>query len=220
MPQYAYIDESGTMNHQCVMSVAMVMLQGANSAQRLHDQIMTTLNPDHIRVVNRLKKNRMPLPSLHFADMTLEQKRAVAKRLARANVTVFTAHIRHEQVKSHTERFFTYKELVKACVRNALETNVELVIGIAKQGGWQKYEQDFCAELREIPEEFARSGNFRKAEFQLLSATKPGVQLADFYVGAVREFAMDDSATALFDLIREQVIVSEFHNLQSIKTTR
>ena len=64
----------------------------------------------------------------------------------------------------------------------------EMVIAIGTQGGWQGYEREFCRELRLIPEEFTRNGNFRKAEFVLLPAVKQGIQIADFYVGAIREF--------------------------------
>lgn len=220
MPHHAYIDESGTMDHQGVMSVAMVILEGANSAQRLHDHVMTALNPKYIQLVKQLKKERKPLPGLHYADMTSEHKRIVAGRLSQAKVTVLTAHHRHQGDKSHTERFSIYGELIKICVRSAFETHKELIVGVAKQGGWQKYERDFCTSLRVLPEESTKQGNFRKAEFMLLSAARPGIQLADFYVGAVRDFTMDESMTVPFDLISEQVITREIHALEVVESER
>lgn len=206
------------MDHQGVMSVAMVILEGANSAQRLHDHVMTALNPKYSQLVKQLKKDRKPLPGLHYADMSAEYKRIVAGRLSEAKVTVLTAHHRHQSDKSHSERFSIYGELIKTCVRTAFETHGELIVGVAKQGGWQKYEQDFCASLRLLPDEFTKQGNYRKAEFKLLSAAKPGIQLADFYVGAVREFTMDESVTVPFDLIREQVISREFQALEVVES--
>lgn len=223
MPHHAYIDESGTMDHQGVMSVAMIILEGAHSAQRLHDHVMTALNPKYIQLVKRLKKERKPaheMPYLHFADMSVEQKRTVGARLADAKVTVFTAHHRHRGDKAHPERFEIYTELVKICVRRAFENHKELVIAIAKQGGWQKYERHFCAGLRALPEEFTQRGIYRRAEFELLSAVKPGIQLADFYVGAVREFTMDDSAVMPFDLVREQIISHEIYALEPVESER
>lgn len=208
------------MDHQGVMSVAMVVLEGANSAQKLHDHVMKDLNPKYIQLLKQLKKEHKRLPSLHFADMTVEQKLVIGGRLAASNVTVLTAHHRHQGDKSHTERFAIYGELIKICVRKAFENHKELVIGVAKQGGWQKYEQDFCATLRLIPEDFIKQGHFRKAEFDLLSAAKAGIQLADFYVGAVRDYIMDESATVPFDLVREQVICREFYALETVESER
>lgn len=208
------------MDTQGVMSVAMVILEGANSAQRLHDHVMTALNPKYIQLLKQLKKDRKPLPTLHYADMMGDHRRIVAGRLAEANVTVLTAHHRHQGEKTHAERFSVYGELVKICVRSAFETHKELIVGVAKQGGWQKYEQGFCAELRLLPEEFTKQGNYRKADFELLSAARPGIQLADFYVGAVRDFTMNESLTVPFDLIQEQVLTRAFHVLEVVESER
>jgi hypothetical protein len=153
-------------------------------------------------------------------DGLLEHKGIVAGRLAESKVTVRTAHHRHQGEKSHAERFSIYSELIKTCVRSALETHKELIVGVAKQGGWQQYEQEFCASLRLLPEEFTKHGNHRKADFDLLSATKPGIQLADFYVGAVREFTIDESVTVPFDLISEQVITRQFHVQEVAKSEK
>lgn len=223
MSHHAYIDESGTMDHQGVMSVAMIVLEGANSAQKLHDHVMTALNPKYIQLLKQLKKERTPankLPNLHFTDMTAEQKRIAGERLAQAKVTVFSAHHWHDGDKTHPERFDIYTQLVKICIRKAFEEHKELVIAIAKQGGWQHYERNFCADLRTLPEEFTRSGNYRKADIELLSAAKPGIQLADFYVGAVRDYTMNSSALVPFDLVQEQVIMREIYRLEPAESER
>src|SRR5579885_2784329 len=103
------------MDTQGVMSVAMVILEGANSAQRLHDHVMTALNPKYIQLVKQLKRERKPLPRLHYADMIGDHRRIVAGRLAEAKVTVLTAHHRHQAEKTHAERFSVYGELIKIC---------------------------------------------------------------------------------------------------------
>jgi hypothetical protein len=46
------------MDHQGVMSVAMIILEGAHSAQKLHDQVMTALHPKYIELVKQMKKDR------------------------------------------------------------------------------------------------------------------------------------------------------------------
>jgi len=51
MPYHAYVDESGTMDHQGVISVAMIVLEGAHSAQRLHNHVMSALNRRHIQLI-------------------------------------------------------------------------------------------------------------------------------------------------------------------------
>lgn len=211
------------MDHQGLMSVAMIVLEGANSAQKLHDHVMTALNPKYIQLVKQMKQLRKPAsvkPHLHFADMTSDQKRTVAGRLAQAKITVFTAHHWHQGDKTHPERFDTYTELVKICIRKALEDHKELVISIGKQGGWQKYERDFCTQLRTLTEQFTRAGNYRKVDIELLSAVKPGIQLADFYVGAVREFTMDEKALMPFDLVREQIVTREIYTAAPVESER
>jgi hypothetical protein len=75
MTKHCFIDESGTMDHQGVMSVALITLEGVNSAQRLHDQIMTALDSGYLARVKLLKKERKSThwPRLHYADMSSEQ---------------------------------------------------------------------------------------------------------------------------------------------------
>jgi hypothetical protein len=215
MTHHAYVDESGTMDFQGVMTVAMVVLEGSHSAKRLHEHIMTALNPQYPQLVKQLKKERKStseLPQLHFADMTGAQKRDISDRLAKAKVTVFAASHWHEGAKTHDERFQIYTELVKMCIRSGFNYHKELAIAIAKQGGWPKYQQDFLARLRTLPGEFTGAGNFRKADLELQSAVKPGIQLADFYVGAVRDFLMDESLFPDFYLIQQQILSRDVYN--------
>lgn len=149
-----------------------------------------------------------------------QQKRIASSRLAQAKATVFTAHHWHEGDKTHRERFEIYTELVKMCTRKAFVNHRELVIGIAKQGGWQKYESDFYKVLRRLPDEFNREGVYRKANFELLSAVRPGVQLADFYVGTVRDFIIDESERLCYELLQEQIVTRDIYTLVPAETER
>ncbi len=219
MPHFVYIDESGTMDHQGVMSVAAVVFEGAHSAQNLHDQVMKALDPQYYQLVKRLKKERKPaneMPHLHFTELNDDQKRTVASRLAKAKLSIFTASYFHEPTpKNHDARFAIYTEVVKMTIRDTLEDHKELVIAIGKQGGWQKYERDFRAQLRPLVEELTRSGNYRKADFILLPATKPGIQIADFYVGTIRDLHKSDadSLPVACDLLRQQFVTKRIYTL-------
>jgi hypothetical protein len=108
-------------------------------------------------------------------------------------------------------------------ISNALQNHKNLVVGIGKQGGWQKYERDFCAQLRSIPDQFTSTGNFRKAEFVLLPATKPGIQIADFYVGAIREFLKSQTQNSMpyyFDIINHQIITRDIYSQLALSAAR
>lgn len=49
----------------------------------------------------------------------------------------------------------------------------------------------FLAELKQIPKDFAQLGEYRKSEIYLTSAVKSSIQLADFYVGDIRDYHQD-----------------------------
>src|ERR1700722_3216115 len=170
MAHHAYIDESGTMDHQGVMTVAMVIFEGAHSAQKLHTQILTALIPNYVQVINKYRKGRRSvgaMPGLHFSDMDDHHKRLVTTVLSDAKLTSYTASYIHQpEPKTHEVRFAIYTALVKTTIRSALEHHQNLFIGVAKQGGWQNYEHDFFSRLRDVPEEFARKRSHRKVEFR------------------------------------------------------
>jgi hypothetical protein len=93
----------------------------------------------------------------------------------------------------------------------AFEQYQELEIAIAKQGGWQEYEHTLLNELKQIPDEFKRKGGYRQGEIYLASAASPGIQLADFYVGSIRQHHRNSRAVhekikrvrpVSFDLLR------------------
>jgi hypothetical protein len=69
-----------------------------------------------------------------------------------------------------------------------------LVINIGRQGGSQKYGADLVKELRVLPDKFnEKNHRFKKIKIFLLSASNPGIQLADFYASASRDYLLSKS---------------------------
>lgn len=54
----------------------------------------------------------------------------------------------------------------------------------------------------------------------LLSAVRPGVQLADFYVGTVRDFIIDESERLSYDFLQEQIVTRDIYTLVSAENER
>lgn len=190
MVKHLFIDESGTREMQEIMTVAAVVFDGANSADTLHTSVMKTLNPDYLKLVSALRKQRKELPQMHYIDLSDKQKRDAGERLGRANIAVYSASYWYDEVPmvEHSIRFPIYSQLVTQVIEAAFKDHKELKIGIAKQGGWQKYGPAFLGELKKIPDKYHQeNGEYREGDFFLVSAAKSGIQLADFYVGSIRD---------------------------------
>ena len=139
MTHHAYIDESGTMDHQGVMTVALVVLEGKNSAANLQEQLMTLVRPDYVNLMKRLKKERRTIdaPKLHYIDLNEQLRQAVVQRCAQSNISVYSASHEHADTeKTHAQRFRLYSSLVQIIIKQALIEHNELIVGIGKQGGW------------------------------------------------------------------------------------
>lgn len=198
MTLFGYIDESGTKDDQEIMTVALVLFDGAYVAHRLHKELVKQLLPN--------KKNS----SLHYADITDKNlKLSVAEVLAMQSVQCFTACFYHDGTeKSHNERFDIYTSLIKLCLADALEIHEHLDVSIAQQGGWNTYSGALTNELNEIVCEKSARFGFRKATFSFKPAAKPGIQFADFYAGATRGHLLkhrDLTLGAPFDLVAHQI---------------
>lgn len=211
MSHHGYIDESGTLGHQQIMTVALVVLNGARAADKLHVKLAkaTVPNAPKMRGLAELEK-WYASQRLHFADMENTRKLKLGKALSTATVAVFVASFKHVDVNSsHEQRFEIYKRLLKATINSAFETFSDLSIGIAKQGGWEDYEKPLLAELRDLPEAFTAKGFYRKGVFYLASGAKPGLQIADFYASSSRNARLAhsgvDDLTGPYELIKHQV---------------
>ena len=216
MSSYAYLDESGTKDDQHCMVVALAVFSGGRTAERLHLQIIQALYPKIFKTKTRFGGRA----SIHYADMGASQRRLVSSILSNVKVTVYASTYQHQGQKSHKEYFTVYQHLVHQAAEAALKEYKDLVVTIAKQGGWQTYQQSFLASLRNIPKKGVVMGRFAKAKFFLDSASNPGIQLADFYAGAVREnilLATDKSLSCNYELIAHQYKSIESYQAGAIK---
>jgi hypothetical protein len=188
----------------------MTVFEGAHSAKKMLDQGMQEIVPDYFEVVRQAKKNRLHiLPRLHYSDMSLEQKNKIAERFSKSRTLVYGSYYVHTGTKGHFERFFIYTELVKVCIRNALLEFDELNIYLAKQGGWQKYQKSFLSDIRSVADENKRGGRYCRMNLELVSAVKAGVQVADFYAGAIRESLLSKDTTS-FELLSAQIVLRQY----------
>jgi hypothetical protein len=105
-------------------------------------------------------------------------------------------------------------QLVKIVITAAFEKHQELEIAVAKQGGWQKYERNFLAALKQIPDDFKQRGGYRKGQIYLTSAVTPGIQLADFYVGSIRDYHRD--LPDVHERIKHQVKTYDVYRLPAM----
>ncbi len=206
MLKHSYIDESGTKDHQEITTVALLLLDGAFSAQRLHKQIIKALFPQSTKPG---RKNDKMSFQLHYSDMTHDQKLTVAEILSKQSIECYTSCFYHDgSEKLHEQRFEIYSSLIRLCLHDALQIHEHLDVIIAQQSNWQTYRGPLLVTLDEIVAENSARLGFRKAKFAFESAAKPGVQLADFYAGATRGNLLnfrDASLGAPFDLIQGQI---------------
>jgi len=204
MTHHAYIDESGTLDHQEVMTVAMVVLEGSFSAQSIHKEAALKVNPRWFE-----KSRRALKVHFHYADMLKEHKLSVGGVFGKKRIDCFTSCFYHDgNLKSSSERFGIYTQLIKSCLIQGYEIYDDLTILIERQGGWDSYKAALVSELNTIPEQFTKRGRFCTGKFELKSGTKPGLQLADFYAGATRDFLLahkDSSLADAYELIKHQV---------------
>ncbi len=206
MTKHSYIDESGTKDDQEVMALALIVLEGGFTAAKIHKHLIASLNPKY---VDSKKVGGKAKPALHYADMSKEHKRTSGLVLASYSVDCFASYYYHDgSEKTHEQRHSIYSNLVKNCVSQAFHVYDELEIGIAQQGDWQSYATNLVSELQGAVTTLSRRYQFKKANFDFLSAAKPGIQLADYYVGAVRGHLLkhkDESLGDAYELIQNQV---------------
>ncbi len=196
MSKYAFIDESGTMPKDQIMTVALIVVPGKHSASKIHNQIVAAIHPN-LKSRSKVRfKQLYDQKRLHFADMSDAQKLLTGGTLSKMSLKAYIANSRHTSLcQEHSYRFKLYKTLIKSAVHAALADFDDLIINIGRQGGSEKYEGVLINELRTIAEYFNKKGLFKKAKFSLLSASNAGIQLADFYASASRDYFLSESAS-------------------------
>ena len=216
MPYHAYIDESGVNHNEIVMVVAMVILPGSRSAEKQRQDVLKELFVRSLQRTKAQQHKQLKKQELHFVDMKYSHKLIAGSAFSQANITCYVSYYWHqENLKSYKHRFKIYTRLTKNCIQRAFEHHKDLEVSIGKQGGWQAYEHDFLAELKLIPEHFFESGHFCKGKFKLVSAAHPGIQIADFYAGASRDFfrfGEDEYRAKPYEMIKRQVLFADSIN--------
>lgn len=134
---HAFIDESGTLQDQEIMTVALVVLDGARSAEKLHLKASKVI---FTRPTTRGLKERekwFASRTLHFAEMNDDQKLALGSELGRSNIaSVIASHWHTEASSTHEHRFAVYSKLVEMTILRAFEFYKQLNIALpSKEAG-------------------------------------------------------------------------------------
>lgn len=215
---YAYIDESGTLVEHEVMTVSLVLLSGRRTPDRISERILKVLYPHLAGNPKALGKKKM-----HFADMREEVQNQVATQLAQEKIAgVINSHWHTGAEEAHQILFSRYTRMVQLLIYRALEMTIgPLTVVIAEQGSPETYKSALFADLEKTVELFRRrTGSFRKVDFELDSAqTLRGLQIADFYAGAVRKMWLesmtgtDTHLCAPYRHIQHQVKLEDYFEL-------
>jgi len=205
MSNYAYLDESGTKDDQLCMTVVLVVFVGVRTAEHTHLEIVRELYPERFK---KSKTKPSKNTNIHYADLDHNQKRLVSGLLFHTKTSVFASTYFHQGRKNHQEYFSIYESLAHQAVESALNEYKDLVVTIGKQGGWQTYQKSFLTGLKDVPKNSATKGKFAKAKFLLASVINPGIQLSDFYAGALRENILSKEnqkySSSSYDLLANQ----------------
>ena len=219
MPQYAYIDESGTLVEHVIMTVGLVLMSGRRTPDRISERILKTLYPHLAGNPKALGKKKM-----HFADMSGTVQNRVAAQLAQEKITgVINSHWHTGEEETHQILFFRYTRMVQLLLYRALEvTTGDLTVVIAEQGSPETYKAGLLADLDKIVELFRRrTGTFRKVTYELKSAqSQRGLQIADFYAGTVRKMwlesmtGVESHLCAPYKHVQHQIKLEEYFELE------
>jgi hypothetical protein len=218
---FAYVDESGTKGHQEVMTVALIVVEGRFTANKIQQEILSNLT-SHGNKANRSSEPKQQ--ALHYTDMSMERRLATGLVLASRQIDCFIGCYYHENTESpHSSRFAIYTKLLIHCLSAALESHQDLVVSVAQQGGWTGYRDQLVKDLQNAVKETSSRRGFRRAKFELHSAAKPGIQIADFYAGVTRDYLMkcnNQSARTAYDLIEHQVREIRIHTPKSTRKNK
>lgn len=219
MSNYAYIDESGTLVEHEIMTVSLVLVAGRRTPDRISERILKLLYPHLADDPKTLGKKKM-----HFADMSGRVQDQVAGQLAQEKIFgVINAHWHSEKEETHQVLFSRYTRMVQLLLYRALEmTSGDLTVIIAEQGSPESYRTALFADLAKTVDLFRRrTGTFRKVSFELKSAqSQRGLQIADFYAGAVRKMWLETMTGVESHLckpyrhIQHQIKLEDFFELE------
>ena len=215
MSQFAYIDESGTLVEQQIMTVSLVLLSGRRTPDRIAERILKLLYPHLASNPKALGKKK-----LHFCDMSSTVQNQVAAQLAQEKITgVINSHWHTGLEETHQILFSRYTRMTQLLLYRALEmTSGDLIVVIAEQGSPETYKTALFEDLQKTVDLFRRrTGTFRKVTFELNSAQSlRGLQIADFYAGAVRKMWLESNTgvethlCAPYRLVQHQIKLEDY----------
>lgn len=200
MPHFAYIEESGTKAEHEVMSVSLVVLTSQYAHIKLQKKLLKGIYPNYDQRVKTAKGAGKKRPDIHFTDLKSDLRLAAAKILAVENdISVITCVHYHNGYKNHTERQELYITMVKSVVTSAIERYADLELFIAFISafkGESSYQTSLRQDLEKIRNELNERHGFRKLKIEFPTAKMAGVQIADFYAGALREELLNQRESA------------------------
>jgi hypothetical protein len=208
MSGFAFIDESGTKDDQLIMTVSMIVLDGQFACKNIQKSILKELYPKKIAKKQSKKDITKPRLGLHYCDIASNDRLTASRILIERKIDCYASCYYHDgREKHHEERFAIYKSMVRTCILAAFEHHEDLEIYIAAQGGANEYRSEFLAELRLLPEKFRL---YRKVKFGLETNAHAGIQIADFYAGAIRDFLLSqlqkqNELAHAYDVIKSQI---------------
>ncbi len=218
MGSYAYIDESGTLIEHEIMTVSLVLVGGRRTPDRISERILKLLYPHLANDLKALGKKK-----LHFADMSGTVQNQVAAQLAQEKISgVINSHWHTRQEEPHQVLFSRYTRMTQLLIYRALEMTIgDLTVVIAEQGSPETYKAGLFADLEKTVDlYYRRTGIFRKVTFELKSAqSHRGLQIADFYAGAVRKMwlesitGVETQLCAPYRLVQHQIKLEDYFEL-------
>lgn len=173
------------------MSVSLVVLPSQYAHIKLQKKILQGIYPNYEQRIKTAKGAGQKRPDIHFTDLKNELRLSAAAILREEkDISAITCVHYHNGYKDHEERQALYISMVKNVVTDAIDRYADLELFIAFISafkGQTSYQEPLREDLEKIRSEFNSRHGFRKLKVDFPPAKMPGVQIADFYAGALRE---------------------------------
>lgn len=204
---FGYIDESGVKFDQQVMAVALIILPSLHSHTKFQKQVLKAIFPMYEERLTQRQRRTQPL-TIHFTELHSDSRLRAAELLAQKDIRFFASVHYHDGCATTYDEFFKlYKAMVLQVIGRALRDFEDLDLTIAKVS--YDYEPELLGEIAIVRNELQQRLGFRKLKCKFSKASLAGLQLADYYAGAMREHLLPDefgSKSGAFEKIRHQLI--------------
>ncbi|MBX9723548.1 MAG: hypothetical protein K2X81_19235 [Candidatus Obscuribacterales bacterium] len=200
------------------MSVSLVVLPSQYAHTKLQKKILQGIYPNYDHRLKTAKGAGQKRPDIHFTDLKNELRYAAASILRdEKDISAITCVHYHDGYKNHEERHALYISMVESVVTSAIDRyeDLELFIAfISAFKGQTSYQEPLRQRLEKIRSEFSRRRGFRKLKIYFPTAKMPGVQIADFYAGALREHCLsqrsEEEKSGAFKLIEHHYVQQNY----------